>query len=668
MTPNDETNNSGEVDFNEERTLDASAPRGSFPDAFLSIGSMVEGKYRLMDSIGEGGMGVVYKVEQVLLNRQMALKTLTGNEFSESSIKRFHAEAKLLAKLDHPGLVKVRDFGFIDNVKPFLVMDFVQGRTLSSVLKTSGVMPLDLSIKIFVELCFALGYAHSHNIVHRDIKPSNIMLTTPGIDSENEHVKVLDFGIAKLLHRGLNETDSLTRTGEIFGSPFYMSPEQCLGKPVDHRSDIYSMGCVMFEVLTGAPPFSGETSIATIMKHQSEMPLSLKEASMGREFPEEVEKLVANMLEKDPDKRIQSLLDVAQILISIQKGLTGTAILNKAVAVPEKKDSNLHNKYLLYATAALLAGVLGMLVLVYFNQRPSEPRPIESTPDLPSTVWTTVSKDGQTKTFNFPKEFPLGEVTYGMHPGTRLLAQGVVVVPAKAQLLFKPNNLFLSHPQFIRNFRADDISYMDFKDAGITDAAHYSYKIVARVPLTDDELIYCNHLTGLSGIGLKNCKITDAGLANIKGLNLTELNVDGTDVTWKGLSSMDCFKRLKYLRACHLRDGGKIAKALAGSEAIQYLSLTGSDLGDEDLKVITTMPNLVELNVGYNMRITDKGLKYLTKLKHLKAISIDSTSITPAPAMAIFKQMHLTSRPRVTTLGWPPELIEEWSKTWPERE
>ncbi|MBC7999254.1 MAG: serine/threonine protein kinase, partial [Leptolyngbya sp.] len=218
--------------------------------ANLKMGTLVDGKYRLVDSIGEGGMGVVYKVEQIMLQQQMALKTLTGSEFSESSIKRFQSEAKLLAKLDHPGLVKVVDFGFIDNVKPFLVMDFVQGRTLASLLKKSGILPLDVALKLFVELSFALGYAHSKGVVHRDIKPSNIMLTTPGIDSESEHVKVLDFGIAKFVNGG-PDGDALTRTGEVIGSPFYMSPEQCYGRPIDHRSDIYSMGCVMFEVLTG---------------------------------------------------------------------------------------------------------------------------------------------------------------------------------------------------------------------------------------------------------------------------------------------------------------------------------------------------------------------------------------------------------------------------------
>lgn len=661
MTPNDHTNDT--EDERDERTLEVTLQPGKIPESFLSIGTMVEGKYRLVDSIGEGGMGIVYKVEQVLLNRQMALKTLTGNEFSESSIKRFHAEAKLLAKLDHPGLVKVRDFGFIDNVKPFLVMDFVQGRTLSSVLKTSGVVPLDVAIKIFVELCFALGYAHSHNIVHRDIKPSNIMLTTPGIDSENEHVKVLDFGIAKLLHRGLNETDSLTRTGEIIGSPFYMSPEQCLGKPVDHRSDIYSMGCVMFEVLTGAPPFSGETSIATIMKHQSEKPTTLKEASMGREFPEEIEILVASMLEKDPDKRVQSLLDVAQMLIGIQKGLSSTAILQKSVSVPQKKQSNPQTKYLLISACILLTGVLGMLGLIFYNQQQTQ-KPIEQAPDLPRRPWSKISEDGRFRIFTFPDNFSIGQIGYARGTRYRKEARGTVTVPAAAEVMFMPNSLFLSHPQFMNNFAEDDITLLDFKEAGLTETAFSSYKITAQSPLSDSEMVYVDHLKSLKSLCLKNCEISDAGLQYIRDLPLRILNVDGTDVTWKGLSSLNSFMHLEYLRACHLREGGKIIKALKGSRAIRELALTASDLSDEDLKDLDTMPNLTHLNIGYNPKITDKGLKYLTRLPSLQFISIEECSITGRAAIDAFKAMRLPYRPRLgNRLG--EEINQEITKIWP---
>ena len=672
MTPNDEANKEGEVEQREDLTISAGPPLGAGTGSFLSIGSLVDGKYRLMEGIGEGGMGVVYKVEQVLLNRQMALKTLTGNEFSESSIRRFQAEAKLLAKLDHPGLVKVQDFGFIDNVKPFLVMDFVQGRTLSSVLKSSGVMSLDAAIKIFVELCFALGYAHSKNIVHRDIKPSNIMLTTPGLDSENEHVKVLDFGIAKLLHRGLNETDSLTRTGEIFGSPFYMSPEQCHGRPVDHRSDIYSMGCVMFEVLTGAPPFAGETSISTIMMHQSQKPLTLKEASMGREFPPEIEKLVASMLEKDPNNRVQSLLDVAQLLIGVQKGLSGGTILPRPMSAPNhdskhsKSGDHLHTKFVGYAICVLLLGVMGMLGVLYFNQQ-SAKGPLSADPDLPYTSWTKMSEDGRYKVFTFPHDYSLGTLGYGPVAKLKVAARGEVKIPATETLVFIPNNAFLSHPQFLRNFLPNDLTYIDFKESGVTDSKLDQYKVTARARLRDEELIYCKYLTGLSGLGLKNCKVTDAGMEYIKDLPLSDLNLDGTEVTSAGLKKLRNLHKLVFLRACNLQDGGEILKALAGSTRMTYLAVTATNLKDEDLKPLSTMPNLESVNLSYNPGITDKGLKYIEQMKNVKSIAIELTSVTADAALKSFKKMNLKYRPRVSSRLWTQKQIQDLETTWPQR-
>ena len=492
------------------------------------------------------------------------------------------------------------------------------------------------------------------------------MLTTPGIDSENEHVKVLDFGIAKLLHRGVNETDSLTRTGEIFGSPFYMSPEQCMGKPVDHRSDIYSMGCVMYEVLTGAPPFSGETSIATIMKHQSEKPLTLKEASLGRSFPQEIEDLVASMLEKDPEKRIQSLLDVAQLLIGIQKGLSGGQILNKVVSVPEKKSTDRLPLYVGIAVCVLLIGMIGMLALDYFSHR-AAPKPFENASDLPIHKWSQLSADKKLRIFTFPDDFSLGVLRFGPGERFKVEARGIVTVPSSEKLMFAPSQLFLNHPQFIRNFREHDLSYIDFKRTGTSMGDDVNIQITSKVALTDDELIYCSSLTGLTGLGLKNCKITDRGLSYIKDLPLRSLNVDGTEVTAVGLAGLRDFKKLEALRVCGLKDGDAILKALAGSKEIRFLAISMSGVSDDSVKYLATMPNLLELSIAYNPEITDKSLKYIKQLKQLRSIAIEETSITPRPAMDTFKSMNLKWRPTVSPSQWSKELYAELEDTWPVR-
>ncbi|MGH7490617.1 MAG: serine/threonine protein kinase, partial [bacterium] len=157
-------------------------------------------------------------------------------------------------------------------------------------------------LEIFVPICEGLAHAHAHGVIHRDLKPGNIVVT----ENSGEYVpKIVDFGIAKF-DTGESEAEALTRTGEIFGTPFYMSPEQCMGETVDQRSDIYSVGCVLFETLTGTPPFPGQTALETMMRHRVDTPPTLKEASLGVAFPEKLEQLVRKTLEKNPDNRYQN--------------------------------------------------------------------------------------------------------------------------------------------------------------------------------------------------------------------------------------------------------------------------------------------------------------------------------------------------------------------------
>lgn len=628
--------------------------------ANLKLGTLVGGKYRLVDSIGEGGMGVVYKVEQIMLQQQMALKTLTGSEFSESSIKRFRSEAQLLAKLDHPGLVKVVDFGFIDDVKPFLVMDFVQGKTLSSILKKSGILPLDVALKLFVELSFALGYAHSKGVVHRDIKPSNIMLTTPGVDSENEHVKVLDFGIAKFVNGG-PDGDALTRTGEVIGSPFYMSPEQCYGRPIDHRSDIYSMGCVMFEVLTGAPPFSGETSLTTMMMHQTATPLTLKEASMGCDYPQEIEKLVARMMEKEPERRFQSLFDVAQILIGLQKGETGTINIQSAARAPQReKTVSLSVRHLAFILYAVFALSIGLIAFYFYNQINTPPVAEDEENYNLKKPWLTST--GSFKTFHFPKKLSLGTINVS-GSGIVREAIGDVTFRKDDNITFNAGPNFFAHPQFLRRFGPNDLFDLDLRSCGRSGAFD---KVATQVRVSDDELVYADHLTGLKMLGMRDCSITDRGLAHLQHLpNLILLDVDRTDVTADGVSKMDCLHHLHCLRAGYLKDGWKVLKALKGSTQIDEICLTNTELKNEHLKYVKDIPNLRELNVSCNQGVNDDGMKYLIPARSLRRLNVTECPITPKAFPEFFK-MSIIEAPSVTSRHWSPTDLAELQAHWPE--
>lgn len=288
----------------------------------FEVGQIVAGKYEIISLLGRGGMGTVYRVRHILLSIEMALKTLDTKHLEDANAtKRFQTEAKAAFSLQHPNLVKVHDFGVLEDGRPFLVMDFVQGKTLQGMIKERGKLQLEEVGAIFAQLCFGLAHAHERQIVHRDIKPANIMIVDDTDLKREGSVKILDFGIAKIVNSDRNEMQALTQTGEIFGSPFYMSPEQCSGESIDQRCDIYSLGCVLFESLTGTPPLVSSNALRTMMLHVNEAAPTLKEAALGEEFPEDLEKMVAKMLAKNAGDRYPDISAVAQDLFRINSSI-----------------------------------------------------------------------------------------------------------------------------------------------------------------------------------------------------------------------------------------------------------------------------------------------------------------------------------------------------------
>ncbi|MBA3993102.1 MAG: hypothetical protein C0469_06195, partial [Cyanobacteria bacterium DS2.3.42] len=306
------------------------ASDGSF---FLNTDSVILERYKVLGMLGKGGMGSVFHVKHLHLQSEFALKVL-NRQADATSWRRFENEAKAASRLDHPNLIKVHDSGLLPDGQPFFIMEMVNGETLADMIKKNGRLPLLNTLKIFIQVGFALAYAHENGVIHRDLKPSNIMIAKGHDGSLISSVKVVDLGIAKLT--GIDEFNqqTLTRTGEIFGSPLYMSPEQCTGITVDNRSDLYSLGCSMYEALTGAPPMMGENALSTMMKHQMEKPLSLKEASMGINFPAEVETLIAKLLEKDPEKRYSNAQLLTHDLVQLEQALSDSRQSEPSLSFP----------------------------------------------------------------------------------------------------------------------------------------------------------------------------------------------------------------------------------------------------------------------------------------------------------------------------------------------
>ena len=351
----------------------------------LSEGAIIADKYRIITAIGKGGMSTVFKVEHVQLGTTLALKVLDKTLWQDpEAVQRFKLEAQTIGLLAHPCLTTYRDFGVSAGGQPYLVMDYVDGYDLDEFLTNEGLYTLPEAVSLLEKVCDGLSLAHSKGIIHRDLKPSNIMFDT----GDNNQVKIVDFGVAKIVTEDANQMQSLTRTGEVFGSPLYMSPEQCKGAKVDNRSDIYSLGCVMYEVVTGAHPIRGNTMLETLTNHVEKVhpPLlevdpSLQELSRaGWVNPDDFQYIVQKCLQKNVNDRYSSVDEILQDLRSLKektlekKELPKTTVKN--LRMSENLEPRKDPKEMLVMVATLVAigvgvGVAGVATwYLFFQEKP----------------------------------------------------------------------------------------------------------------------------------------------------------------------------------------------------------------------------------------------------------------------------------------------------------
>ena len=280
------------------------------------IGSILGDRYEILEQIGEGGMSYVYKARCRKLNRFVAVKVLKDSfKNNEDIVNKFKKEATSIANLSNPNIVNVLDVGSTDGVN-YIVMEYVEGKTLKDIIKEKKKIPEDIAITFAIKIARALDCAHKNNIIHRDIKPQNILVTRDGV------VKVTDFGIAKSMSES-----TISHTNSVLGSAHYFSPEQAKGSYVDYRTDLYSLGIVLYEMVTGEVPFDGDSPVTVAVKHIQEIPIEPK--VLTPELSDQFNSLIVKAISKDPSKRYQTAIEFIEALENVKKNEDFTVMMDK---------------------------------------------------------------------------------------------------------------------------------------------------------------------------------------------------------------------------------------------------------------------------------------------------------------------------------------------------
>ena len=609
------------------------------PPVVLEPGQIILEKFHIIELLGRGGMGSVYRVEHLLVNRMYALKCLSKTQTNDAGWRRFQNEAKAAHMLDHSNLIRVYEFGLLPGGQPFFLMEFVDGPTLADEIKKHGHLELKRALRIFIHVAFAIQYAHEHKVIHRDLKPSNIMLAKSHYEQEPELVKVVDFGIAKLTGVDEFNQQTLTKTGEIFGSPLYMSPEQCIGVAVDHRSDLYSLGCVFYETLTGAPPFIGDSALSTMLKHQSDSALSLKEASLGEEFPQEMERIIEKTLSKDPNDRYQTAKALAEDLIDLEKALSGdpvpafkVALGTAAQKLEAKKETliRLPNAFAMLGFGALTF-ILGLgLSYLVLNQKADitlsnftskcfdfsrderdAAASLKPVPDAKPVTKFFSSKKGKFLEFHFPENESLGFIE--QKDGTHQIARGLVRVPLSEPVGLHTSDFLLQNPELMKGFRPDDLSVLDFGGSRRLKTEIFPY------------------LEKLTGLVILNVSGTDFGDSEIQLLRrmkkLRYLNLSTTNVSCKALLKSPIIGNLNCLDVTCTDDARMVIAAVNRLPNLKQLVMGAALISDEDMKALSRSKSLKIICLAQNM-VTEKGIAQLVPLKTLEWLDLSSTNVS----------------------------------------
>lgn len=572
----------------------------------------VAGRYEIRGRLGSGGMGSVYEAWDTVLQKEVALKLMLFAHGEERQLLRFQKEAQATARLRHENIVEVIDFAFTDTDEPYMVLEHIKGISLARLLEKKQRLSLEEAIPIFIQVCAALSHAHQANIVHRDLKPANILLTENSDGSST--VKIVDFGLAK----EVNVEQDMTRTGVVMGSPPYMSPEQANCTEIDGRSDIYSLGCVMFKCLTGRPPFVGDSTFQTVMMHIKQPAPTIQETEATIDSPDSIEAVIKKTLEKDPDVRYQSpdLLkaDLEKVLAEITEkhNLDSTIVDTEA---EESLSSPLKKRPAWKHPAALAMSflVFSLSAISIYNVLHGK-KPIHSKSSYKDNFHELSHDADDLATLSEKK---MDGVTW-----TRLQSLSAKPNTVKTELRKIPDATRLQ----LVHLDTESAPAIKSLPPGLVDLEIFESMI------GDEALGFITPSKNLRSLEVRaHCFITGEGLEYLSAdrfPNLTVLCFSNEDLSDDGFKSILAMQQLQSLKIRNCAEfSGKNLAILSRLPELRRLEL--SSLGNLDEKYLGGISacRLDYLSLNESKGITDKSVDLLIRLSPEKLI-INSTGIS----------------------------------------
>lgn len=614
-------------------------------------------RYEILCELGSGGMGRVYKAHDRVLDQFVALKVLQlVRGTSDEQILRFNKEARACARLNHPNIIRILDFGFFDDLAPYMVLEFVEGQTLKDYISETGPLSSMAAKQVFGQVTKALSHAHDQKIVHRDLKASNILVTD---SNDRLAIKLFDFGIARILE----DTESMQLTGAnaFIGTPTYMSPEQIKNEAIDARSDIYSLGCVMFEAMTGQLPFSS-SDIMTLLEAQ----LHNEPPQVGSIVTElsgsSLETVIDRCLEKNPEDRFQSSKELLTHLVADDR-----PIGSPANSTPTPQSNSRFTKF----TGILVSAVIAIPLLIALpawlvdqfekaseiesSQSPTEKKRRREfilgkgrdSPNSPEIHLYKISGFKDEDLLLIPNDGTITQVditkpAYATNPVLSEAGSNLGIVDLSERgfdyisRLTKLNSIkvhrgrdlskhaidALAKLPNLENFDARNTTFSDF-------SALVKLKNLTSIQLSD--FISADQVSMLKDLPIRSLIMEEVildgpmieSICTLK--NLQSLKLETCDqVSGKDLARLDSLTNLTNLELNNsptVTEGGIASITTLGR--LRYLSLKQNVLNDHHLEQLAKMTGLISLDVSNNLHFTDIGISHLSKMPALKRLNLD---------------------------------------------